>query len=667
MPWFPFGKKRKIADSHEFAHLARLIDEQLLWAKTYINQHQLSDASKDLLDRLAYIEQRRKDPNFYLAVIGEFDSGKSTFINALISDDLLRHGPVPVTANPTHLRFGKHLDVEATFDGIGQLSLRADKRRLSQAVGALRPEIEPTGDDTHDLIAALTADSAVARGTSDCVITHPGAFLRDGIVIIDTPGLNDTEEREQATIQVIQEEADLCLIIVPATFQSATTFTNFLSEHVQRMLHRCVFVATKIDNEPMEEHERILTRLAQGLERALKIPDPTIYPAGAKGVLLQLQKKPLSASQSYWAEQFEQLRQTLAQRLRQDRQIAVLERLIGLLTGILTDLDGEMAERQEAIEQQAEALRLAAISDLDAFARKERTEATAALDNAWRAAQERLRAQMRSIKGEAQDAAAGAIAGARNKDALKKVAEGEIDTILRRYSGRISGALEASAADVDTETKEAATRFLTRFSYDFTRLQSLTRKAQQQQAAGQGRITIHLAPASTSVTGAKAIKEAAGGGETTGGAVIGGVIGTFAIPVPVVGTAIGAAVGGLLGKLFGPGLDQIKAKVKAQVTPAVEAQFATWEQEGLTQLEQWRNARQTELTRLINNHIEQYRSAYNQVVEQQRQERQRLEAAIATIGRERDDASQRRATLVTRLQEATTPLPVTSTANVATG
>jgi GTPase SAR1 family protein len=33
------------------------------------------------------IRKRCADPNLYLAVIGEFSSGKSTFINALLRDD----------------------------------------------------------------------------------------------------------------------------------------------------------------------------------------------------------------------------------------------------------------------------------------------------------------------------------------------------------------------------------------------------------------------------------------------------------------------------------------------------------------------------------------------------------------------------------------------------
>lgn len=45
-------------------------------------------------------------------------------------------------------------------------------------------------------------------------------------------------------------------------------------------------------------------------------------------------------------------------------------------------------------------------------------------------------------------------------------------------------------------------------------------------------------------------------GARLGGAAIGGLIGTFAIPVPYVGTAIGATIGGIAGDSFAQGLDQ---------------------------------------------------------------------------------------------------------------
>ena len=48
---------------------------------------------------------RQMDDFFLLVVVGEFNSGKSTFINALLSEDLLEEGVTPTTTKVTILRY----------------------------------------------------------------------------------------------------------------------------------------------------------------------------------------------------------------------------------------------------------------------------------------------------------------------------------------------------------------------------------------------------------------------------------------------------------------------------------------------------------------------------------------------------------------------------------
>lgn len=44
---------------------------------------------------------------FYVACVGQFKRGKSTLINALIGQEVLPTGFIPVTAVPTIIRFGE--------------------------------------------------------------------------------------------------------------------------------------------------------------------------------------------------------------------------------------------------------------------------------------------------------------------------------------------------------------------------------------------------------------------------------------------------------------------------------------------------------------------------------------------------------------------------------
>ena len=61
------------------------------------------------------IKKRCSDKNFYLAVIGEFSSGKSTFINALLRDDLLKTSALVATATTTKITYSDRFAAEALF------------------------------------------------------------------------------------------------------------------------------------------------------------------------------------------------------------------------------------------------------------------------------------------------------------------------------------------------------------------------------------------------------------------------------------------------------------------------------------------------------------------------------------------------------------------------
>ena len=54
------------------------------------NEEELQ-AFSEFQQKLRYFKKRFEDEEFRIAVVGEFSSGKSTFINALIGQDVLQH------------------------------------------------------------------------------------------------------------------------------------------------------------------------------------------------------------------------------------------------------------------------------------------------------------------------------------------------------------------------------------------------------------------------------------------------------------------------------------------------------------------------------------------------------------------------------------------------
>lgn len=94
-------------------------DDHIQFAENVIARSQLPRSQRGELHQLIQrIQQRQNDPNLYLAVIGEFSSGKSTFVNALIRDNLLKTSALVTTAAATRLIYGKNIDAKVHFANV---------------------------------------------------------------------------------------------------------------------------------------------------------------------------------------------------------------------------------------------------------------------------------------------------------------------------------------------------------------------------------------------------------------------------------------------------------------------------------------------------------------------------------------------------------------------
>ena len=96
------------------AELVELLDETTGIFK------ELKDESE--VQSLEEIRNKLKDNNFKVLVIGEFKRGKSTFINALLQEEILPAYSVPCTAIINEIKFGDDKRAVIHFkQKIGQL------------------------------------------------------------------------------------------------------------------------------------------------------------------------------------------------------------------------------------------------------------------------------------------------------------------------------------------------------------------------------------------------------------------------------------------------------------------------------------------------------------------------------------------------------------------
>ena len=126
---------------------------------------------------------------FRLLVLGDMKRGKSTFLNALIGERLLPSDVNPCTAVLTVLRYGAEKTVTVHFnDGKSPQQLDFDSFKHKYTIDPaeakrLEEEKKPAFPDV-----------------SHAVVEYPLPLLEKGIEIIDSPGLNDTEARNELSL-----------------------------------------------------------------------------------------------------------------------------------------------------------------------------------------------------------------------------------------------------------------------------------------------------------------------------------------------------------------------------------------------------------------------------------------------------------------------------------
>jgi small GTP-binding protein len=184
-------------------------------------------------DDLRRFQEARDQLNglFLLVIAGEFNSGKSSFINALLGERVLPEGVTPTTDRINVLRHGP--------------------------------------DVSEQLREAYLLER-----------THPAEVLRE-ISIVDTPGTNAIIRRHEELTRDFVPRSDLVLFVTSADRPFTESERAFL-EQIREWGKKIVFIVNKIDilGRP-EERQEVIQYVGQNAE-ALLGERPHIFAVSAR-------------------------------------------------------------------------------------------------------------------------------------------------------------------------------------------------------------------------------------------------------------------------------------------------------------------------------------------------------------------------------------------------
>ena len=196
---------------------------------------------------VAGVRARLERSKFILAVVGEFSSGKSFLLNALLGKFRYEEGPAgprlvgllavdinPSTATITELEAGKADEATAIFEDGRRERIPLDRLNRFIAVGTDSPGA------LHD--ATKEERDAPTR----VIVKTNSPFLERGFVVADTPGLASINPaHRRATLQFLPTaDAVLYLIDTQQPFtEGDASFLGIIRQHIDSIF----IVQTKID------------------------------------------------------------------------------------------------------------------------------------------------------------------------------------------------------------------------------------------------------------------------------------------------------------------------------------------------------------------------------------------------------------------------------------
>ena len=250
-----------------------------------------TDEDLDLLKRsLQQLEEL-----FLLVIVGEFNAGKTSFLNAMLGQRLLKEGVTPTTDQIHLLRYGDEV-----------------RQQINDEV----------------LTVELPVD-----------------WLQE-VNLVDTPGTNAVIQRHQEITEHFVPRSDLVLFITSADRPFSESERTFL-EQIRQWGKKIVIVVNKVDLlENDAERQEVLGFVSDNARQLLAV-EPQIFAVSARLALQAKESGPPRDEAKWDASQFGALETFILATLNAEERVRLkLENPLGVASKLVERYDGVIGERQ---------------------------------------------------------------------------------------------------------------------------------------------------------------------------------------------------------------------------------------------------------------------------------------------------------------------------------
>ncbi len=197
--------------------------------------------------------------SFNLVVVGQFKRGKTSLINALLGIDILPVAVVPLTSIVTILKYGQELRVTVSFNNGDTMDI--EPQSLSEYV-------TEKGNPKN------------IKDVQEVVITYPSQYLKDGVRLIDTPGVGSIYQHNTDVAYQYLPKSDAALFLLSVDQPMSKAELDFLKD-VKDYSTKIFFLLNKADYLDAKDLQESID-FSIGVLKEVMSRDIEIYPISAR-------------------------------------------------------------------------------------------------------------------------------------------------------------------------------------------------------------------------------------------------------------------------------------------------------------------------------------------------------------------------------------------------
>jgi GTP-binding protein EngB required for normal cell division len=205
------------------------------------------------------LREKIEKNTFNLVVVGQFKRGKTSLINALLGADILPVAVVPLTSIVTIMTYGDALRVRVYFnDG-----------RITEIKPESLPEYVTEKGNPKNI-----------KDVSEVVITYPSPYLKDGVRLIDTPGVGSIYQHNTDVAYQYLPKSDAAMFLLSVDQPMSKAELDFLRD-VKEYSNKIFFLLNKADYFNEKELQESIEFSRDVLKEAMGT-DVRIFPISAR-------------------------------------------------------------------------------------------------------------------------------------------------------------------------------------------------------------------------------------------------------------------------------------------------------------------------------------------------------------------------------------------------